>query len=68
MARLADEGWLVAVHEGRWNPTALIGAVARAIDQALLAAGDPVRAAAPRWPCWPPPEMTGRSWPRSPGC
>ena len=33
-ARLADEGWLVAVHEGRWNPTALIAAVARAVDQA----------------------------------
>ena len=24
MARLADEGWLVAVHEGRWRPAALI--------------------------------------------
>ena len=45
MARLADEGWLVAVHEGRWNPTALIGAVARAVGQAMPAAGDPARAA-----------------------
>ena len=43
MARLADEGWLVAVHEGRWNPTGLIGAVARAVDQALPAAGAPAR-------------------------
>jgi tetratricopeptide (TPR) repeat protein len=34
-ARLADEGWLVAVHEGRWNPTALIISVARAGDRAI---------------------------------
>ena len=45
MARLGDEGWLVAVHEGRWNPTAVITAVARAVDQALPVAGDPARAA-----------------------
>ena len=38
-ARLADEGWLVAVHDGRWNPTALIIAVTRAADQASARAG-----------------------------
>ena len=43
-ARLADEGWLVAVHEGRWNPTALIGAVARAADEAIAQAGGPAQA------------------------
>jgi tetratricopeptide (TPR) repeat protein len=34
-SRLRDEGWLVAVHEGAWNPTALIAAAAGAIGQAL---------------------------------
>ena len=43
-ARLADEGWLVAVHEGRWNPTALIAAVARAVDQAIARSGGPAQA------------------------
>ena len=45
MARLADEGWLIAVHEGRWNPTALITAVARAVDQAIARVRDPAQAA-----------------------
>ena len=31
IARLRDEGWLVAVHEGRWNPAALINATAEAV-------------------------------------
>jgi tetratricopeptide (TPR) repeat protein/cellulose biosynthesis protein BcsQ len=31
-SRLREEGWLVAVHEGRWNPTALIWAVANALS------------------------------------
>src|ERR1039457_4749026 len=48
IARLRDEGWLVAVHEGRWNPTALITAVAGALDQALPRITDPARAAALR--------------------
>ena len=34
MARLADEGWLVAVHEGRWNPAALIAGAAQAVTAA----------------------------------
>ena len=38
-ARLADEGWLVAVHEGQWNPAALITAVARAVDHVVTQAG-----------------------------
>ena len=32
ISRLRDEGWLIAVHEGRWNPTALIGATAAALS------------------------------------
>jgi hypothetical protein len=35
ISRLRDEGWLVAVHEGRWNPAALITATARALGTAL---------------------------------
>jgi tetratricopeptide (TPR) repeat protein len=35
IARLADEGWLAAVHEGLWNPAALIAAVARAVEQGI---------------------------------
>ncbi len=31
ISRLRDDGWLIAVHEGRWNPTALIAATAQAI-------------------------------------
>jgi hypothetical protein len=31
IARLRAEGWLIAVHEGRWNPTALFAVVAAAI-------------------------------------
>ena len=34
ISRLRDDGWLIAVHEGRWNPTALITATARAIAAA----------------------------------
>ena len=33
IARLRDDGWLVAVHEGGWNPTALISDVARALNE-----------------------------------
>ena len=44
MSRLRDEGWLIAVHEGRWNPTALITATAQALTDRLghpaLQAGD----------------------------
>jgi hypothetical protein len=36
VARLRDDGWLVAVHEGRWNPAALIAATAQAITDALV--------------------------------
>ena len=45
MARLADEGWLVAVHEGRWNPVGLISAVAHAVGQAIGWADSPAQAA-----------------------
>ena len=41
MARLADEGWLVAVHEGRWNPAALIGSAGQAVRAAAGTAADP---------------------------
>jgi hypothetical protein len=41
ISRLRDDGWLSAVHEGRWNPTALITAVAEALRTAAPAAGDP---------------------------
>ena len=44
MARLADEGWLAAVHEGQWNPAALITAAAGAVDRALGHVSDPARA------------------------
>jgi tetratricopeptide (TPR) repeat protein len=37
---LRDEGWLIVVHEGRWNPTALITAATRAIREALDSAGE----------------------------
>jgi len=39
-SRLRDDGWLVAAHEGRWNPTALISATARALHEALTRTGD----------------------------
>ena len=46
MSRLRDDGWLIAVHEGRWNPTAVITATATALDEALPRVTDPVRARA----------------------
>ena len=46
ISRLREDGWLIAVHEGRWNPTALIAATADAITAA--APGSPIRR-------WPPP-------------
>jgi hypothetical protein len=45
IARLADEGWLAVVQEGRWNPAALIGAVAGAVEVGIAQARDPARAA-----------------------
>jgi tetratricopeptide (TPR) repeat protein len=47
MSRLREEGWLVVVHEGRWNPTSLISATASALgdspgfSQAVQILGDP---------------------------
>ena len=38
ISRLREDGWLIAVHEGRWNPTALITTVAGAISDLALAA------------------------------
>ena len=45
ISRLRDDGWLIAMHEGRWNPTELINAAAIAIDQTLPRTSDPARAA-----------------------
>jgi tetratricopeptide (TPR) repeat protein len=45
IARLGDEGWLAAVHEGRWNPAALITAVTRAVQEGMVRASDPASAA-----------------------
>jgi tetratricopeptide (TPR) repeat protein len=39
ISRLRDEGWLIVVHEGRWNPIALITATASVIDAALPRTG-----------------------------
>ena len=67
MARLGDEGWLAAVHEGRWNPAALIGAVARAVDRGHRPGRGPGaggRAARRAGAAGRPRGMTGRSWPR----
>ena len=41
ISRLRDEGWLIAVHEGRWSPAALIGAVAQAIADSPRHASSP---------------------------
>ncbi len=46
ISRLRTDGWLVAVHDGRWNPTALISAVAQAIGDARPGTGGPAQAAA----------------------
>jgi hypothetical protein len=48
MTRLRGEGWAVAVHEGRWNPTALFGSIADALDAqpAALEAHPELRGAA----------------------
>ena len=46
MSRLRDDGWLIAVHEGWWNPTALIAATAAALGEALPRVTDPARARA----------------------
>ena len=45
IGRLGDEGWLVAVHEGPWNPAALIAAVTRAVQEGIARASDQARAA-----------------------
>jgi len=41
MGRLADEGWLVVVHEGRWSPAALIAGTAGAVSAAAGTGADP---------------------------
>ena len=46
ISRLREDGWLIAVHEGRWNPTALIAATADAITAAPPRTTDPAVAAA----------------------
>lgn len=45
ISRLREDGWLIAVHEGRWNPTALISATAAAITAAAPRITDPALAA-----------------------
>ena len=45
ISRLREDGWLIAVHEGRWNPTALIAATAAAITAAAPRISDPAQAA-----------------------
>lgn len=35
MTRLRGDGWMIAVHEGAWNPTALISITADALTQAI---------------------------------
>ncbi len=35
ISRLREDGWLIAVHEGKWNPTGLIAATAQAIAETL---------------------------------
>ena len=39
ISRLRDEGWLIAVHEGRWSPAVLLAAVAEAIAGSQRRAG-----------------------------
>ena len=48
ISRLRDDGWLIAVHEGRWNPAALIGATVAALTEALSRTSDQASAAALR--------------------
>ncbi len=58
MSRLRDDGWLVAVHVGPWNPAALITGVARALEEAAARAGGPAGAEALR---------AGAAWLADPG-
>jgi tetratricopeptide (TPR) repeat protein len=46
MSRLRDDGWLIIVHEGRWNPTALIDATAAAVSDAIPRTADQALAGA----------------------
>jgi hypothetical protein len=39
IARLREDGWAVAVHEGRWNPTAVFAVVADALATSVDAGG-----------------------------
>ena len=48
IARLREDGWLIAVHEGRWNPSALITATAHALSTARPGTVSPRMAAAAR--------------------
>ena len=68
ISRLREDGWLIAVHEGRWNPTALIAAVAEAlVAQQPAGLGPALAQVTPSYwaiRTW----TTGPSWPRSPDC
>jgi hypothetical protein len=46
ISRLREDGWLIAAHEGRWNPTALITAIADALGTASPSETSPSLAAA----------------------
>ena len=48
ISRLRGDGWLIAVHEGRWNPTVLISRTAVAIRDGLPRISDPAQAEAMR--------------------
>jgi hypothetical protein len=45
ISRLREDGWLVAIHDGKWNPTGLIAATAQAITEALPEVTDSAQAA-----------------------
>jgi tetratricopeptide (TPR) repeat protein len=45
ISRLRGDGWLIAVHEGKWNPTGLIAATAQTIAEALPGLADNAQAA-----------------------
>ncbi len=45
ISRLREDGWLIAVHEGKWNPTSLIAATAQTITETLPGLVDNTQAA-----------------------
>jgi tetratricopeptide (TPR) repeat protein len=45
ISRLREDRWLIAVHEGKWNPTSLITATAQATAETLPGITDPAQEA-----------------------